>query len=79
MKNKSLGYNLFIDRDTNDALLILLNTFRIAGEKGILKDLPEGITTVRKIMTLAESINKHTHSLGWCNDPDCEKNQPNAN
>lgn len=75
MDNKSLGYSLFIDRDGNDALLILLNTFRIAGEEGILKDLPEGITTVKKIMNLAETINKHTHEMGWCNDPDCEDNK----
>jgi hypothetical protein len=79
MENKSLGYNLFIDRDTNDLILILLNTFRIAGEEGLLTELPEKIRMAEIFMPFAAKISKHTHELGWCNDPDCPVDNPQAN
>lgn len=79
MENKSLGYNLFIDRDTNDIILILLNTFRIAGEEGLLTELPEKVRMAESFTSLAKRINKHTHELGWCNDPDCPVDNPQTN
>lgn len=76
-KEKSLGYNLFIDEDMNTLLVMMSNLYVQAMERGDFDGLTYAETNQESFGKFLDSTLEVSHKLGWCKDPNCTWEEDN--
>lgn len=68
----SLGFNLFIDEDTADLLVLFVNLYMEFEETEGKNDFqPMAVKARETFKKFHKSVVGPIHELGWCKDPDC--------
>lgn len=79
MKEKSLGYSLFVDEEIDELFHVFYALFHSFEEstretgREILGFKQSDVDRMREIfIRFLQTTDKPSHELGWCKDPTCE-------
>ena len=71
MGEKSLGFNLFVDKETFMMMLAMSLMYKEVLEEEDTKTLVDKKIIRRELDNFMTKIDKYAHKVGWCSDPDC--------
>lgn len=76
----SVGFSMFVDEETFDALRGMMNLYQDYALPRIpdnIKETDEYMDGEEMLIDFFDTLYLHAHEMHWCKDPDCTFNEDN--